>query len=141
MRAEEVGRALDACYDAVSSPELWQSALHDLASSLGATCAMFYPKDVADGATQVPSSTHYADLLEDYVAGQWYENHYRADRGWPLLELNPVTVVLEHDLSTEEERRRLATYNEFYLKWGYPGFAAIGSASRTRDGACRSCAR
>lgn len=126
MRGEAVQKALDACYEAVSEPELWQAALNDLAASLDAACAMFYPKDVNEGATLVPSSTHYSDLLEDYVAGGWYENHYRAERGWPLLEADPNTVVIEHDLASEEERRRLAHYHDFYLKWGYPGFAAIG---------------
>lgn len=126
MRAEAVHRALDACYEAVSEPELWQPALHALAASLDSACAMFYPKDVGERATLVPSSIHYADLLEDYVAGGWYDNHYRAERGWPLLERDPTAVVIEHDLATDDERRRLAHYNDFYLKWGYPGFAAIG---------------
>lgn len=126
MRADALHSALDACYEAVSEPELWQTALHDLASSLDSACAMFYPKDVGERATLVPSSVHYADLLEDYVAGGWYDNHYRAERGWPLLETHPTGVLIEHDLATDDERRKLAHYHDFYLKWGYPGFAAIG---------------
>ncbi|MCT7375811.1 helix-turn-helix transcriptional regulator [Chelativorans salis] len=76
-----------------------------------------------EDAARVPASRSYAELLEDYVQGGWYDNHYRAERGWPLLRTR--RYVLEQDLSTEEERRKLPHYNELYLRWGYPGFIAI----------------
>lgn len=123
MFGSDYERALEACYDAVADPAGWAGALDALARSLDSAAAMFYPKDVGAQATLVPSSIAYGDFLEDYVKGQWYENHYRAERGWPLILRKPV--VIEHDLATDEERRRLPHYNELYLKWGYPGFAAV----------------
>jgi DNA-binding CsgD family transcriptional regulator len=117
--------AVEACYDATADPGRWSSALDQLAWSVGATGAMFYPKDINENAGQVPSSTVYSELLEDYVEGEWFNNHYRAMRGWPLLEAGK-SVVIEHDLATDEERRRLPHYNELYLKWKLPAFAAIG---------------
>jgi DNA-binding CsgD family transcriptional regulator len=35
-------------------------------------------------------------------------------------------VVTEHDLSTDDERKRLVHYNELYLRHGFPGFAMVG---------------
>ncbi|WEX07523.1 hypothetical protein [Chelativorans sp. AA-79] len=126
MHGESYENALDICYEAVAFPELWSSALDRLAHALGATGAMFYPKDVNENATTVPSSSVYGGLLEDYVAGGWYLNHYRAIRGWNLFLSNRKSVIIEHDLASDEERKGLPHYNELYLKWGFPGFAAIG---------------
>lgn len=116
-------RAIDDCYEAIVEPEKWPDALQSLAGAAGADCAMFYPKDVNQDALRVPSSRSYAELLEHYVQGGWYQNHYRAERGWPLMRSR--RFVLEQHLSTEEERRTLRHYNELYLRWGYPGFIAI----------------
>lgn len=118
-------RALDECYAATIAPEYWPTALRNLVGVFGAADAMFYPKDVEAAAVAMPATATYTEFLEDYVAGEWYVDHYRADRGWPLLT-SGQTVVIEHDLASDEERRTLATYNDLYLKWGYSGFAAIG---------------
>ena len=118
-------RALDECYAATVAPDYWPTALRNLVGVFGAADAMFYPKDVEAAAVAMPATATYTEFLEDYVAGEWYVDHYRADRGWPLLN-SGRTVVIEHDLATDEERRKLATYNELYLKWGYSGFAAVG---------------
>jgi hypothetical protein len=44
----------------------------------------------------------------------------------PLLNARRA-VVIEHDLATGDERRKLPQYNELYLKWELPGFAMIGA--------------
>jgi DNA-binding CsgD family transcriptional regulator len=134
MRQEAIEKAIDACYDAVIMPETWPDALHGLARSLDAACAMFYPRnpdvasndprDPARPLQQVPASPEYNDLLQDYVREGWYLNHYRAERGLPLVD-SGRTVVVEHDLATDEERKRLRHYNELYLKRGFPGYAMI----------------
>ena len=125
MEEKQLNNAIDACYDAVFDPETWPDALHTLARSLNAVCSMFYPENHSGRFQSVPASRDYAPFLEDYVRNGWYENHYRADRGWPLLKRGKA-VIIEHDLASDEERRRLLHYNELYLKWGFPGFAAIG---------------
>ncbi len=122
--SERQERAIDGCYDAIAMPELWPAALDELASSLGAAAAMFFPKDFDQDSIRIPSSTRNNRLLEEYVAGQWYENDYRGIRGWPLL--SKQKVIIEHDLATDEERRKLPDFNELYLKWGLPGYAAVG---------------
>ncbi|EKF19151.1 LuxR family transcriptional regulator, partial [Nitratireductor pacificus pht-3B] len=126
FNGDDIGRALDACYDAVVLPDDWPLALQALSRSVGASAAMFFPKDVNENAAHMPASPDYVEFLEHYVRGGWYAGHYRSERGWPMLEKSPTAVVLEHDLATDEERRRLPHYNDLYLRWGYKGFAAIG---------------
>ena len=120
---DKLNLAIDACYDAVVDPETWPDALHALARSLNAACAMFYPETFTGPLS--PASRDYGDFLDAYMRGGWYLNHYRADRGWPLLKSGKA-VLFEHDLASDAERRRLRHYNELYLKWDYPGFAAVG---------------
>src|SRR5262245_48557453 len=96
---------------------------------------VFYPVNPTSGTgderdpgralEEMPMSPEYAPLIEEYVRNQWYLNHYRADRGRPLLE-SGRPVVLKHDMATDDERKRLAVYNELYLPWGFPGFAMTG---------------
>lgn len=125
MNHEHVERALDACYEAVAAPEAWRSALDDMCEAMDAAAIMFYPKDLNADTAPVPVSEAYDDFLPDFIAGGWYDGHYRSERGWPLLRQRE-TVLIEHQLATDEERKFLPHYNELYLPKGYPGFAAIG---------------
>lgn len=125
--------ALDLCYEAVTQPERWVAALDHLAEATGAAAAMFYPKNANETAAEQAVSTGYQGIIQDYVAGGWYEKHYRAERGWPLLARRRFTVVTEHDLATDDERRRLPHYNDLYLRWGFSGFAAIGFKVEEKD--------
>jgi DNA-binding CsgD family transcriptional regulator len=126
MDQEHIERALDACYEAVASPEAWRSALDTMCAAMDAAAIMFYPKDLNGDSAPVPCSEAYEDFLPDFIAGGWYDGHYRSERGWPLLQRSDTTVVIEHQLATDEERKFLPHYNELYLPKGYPGFAAIG---------------
>jgi DNA-binding CsgD family transcriptional regulator len=132
---EKIERALDACYDAVLAPETWPQALQMLARSLDAAAIMFYPFNSSGDTTDprdpnrrldlTPMSPEYVSLIEEYLRNQWYLNHYRAERGVPLLNSGRA-VVIEHDLATDEERKTLRPYNELYLPWGFPGYAMAG---------------
>jgi DNA-binding CsgD family transcriptional regulator len=134
-RSERVEQAVDACYEAVLVPETWSDALHGLARSLDAACLTFYPRNPDTSSDDprnpkrslldMPTSHDYRELLGEYVKNNWFLNHYRAERGLPLLDAGR-TVVIEDDLSTKEERRSLRQYNELYLPFGFPGFAMIG---------------
>ncbi len=135
MREEEISVAVDLCFDAVFLPDTWSQALHRLARAVDAACTMFYPRNPDRGSAdprnpnrsfnRLPTSPDYVDLLEEYTAKQWYLGHYRAVRGLPLLD-GGRPVVVEHDLATEEERKKLRHYNELYLPFGFPGFAMLG---------------
>lgn len=126
MDQQRIERALDACYEAVTAPEAWRSALDEMCVAIDAAGIMFYPKDLNADSAPVPVSEAYEDFLPDFMAGGWYDGHYRSERGWPLLRRPDTTVVIEHELATDEERKLLPHYNELYLRKGFPGFAAIG---------------
>lgn len=127
--------ALDACYQAIVSPDLWPDSLQSLATSIGASCLMFYarnpdpsghdPRNPGRRFDLLPASREYQGLLEEYIANQWYLNHYRAERGSRLLD-SGQSIVLEHDLASDDERKNLSHYNDLYLRFGYPGFAMTG---------------
>jgi len=122
---ERIEKAVNGCYEAVIAPETWPDALHKLSRAVDAACTMFYPKDADKAALEkVPASHDYTDFLDHYIKHRWYEGHYRGERGWPLLSRG--CVVIEHDLATDEERRRLRHYNELYLPFDFYGFAAVG---------------
>lgn len=135
MLDNRIERDIDACYEAVFDPARWTDTLHGLARSLDAACMMFYPGNPDASAsdprnpsrefTEMPSSRDYGDLLAEYLKNRWYLGHYRAERGIPLLRAGR-RVVTEHDLATDEERRRLRHYNELYMAFGFPGFAMVG---------------
>jgi DNA-binding CsgD family transcriptional regulator len=130
-----IDRAIDACYESIIAPDTWPDALHKLARSLDAACLMFYPRNPDTGShdprnpnrtvVAMPISNDYRDLLEEYLKNNWFLNHYRAERGFPLLDAGR-TVVIEHQLASDEERRRLRVYNELYIPFGFPGFAMMG---------------
>lgn len=122
---DAVEKAVAACYDAVVTPQSWADALHDLCRSLDAACMMFYP-DNADKSTleTLPISHDYKDFIDFYIEHKWYEGHYRAERGWPLMRQG--RTVIEHDLASDEERRKLRHYNELYLPFEFVGFAGVG---------------
>ncbi len=134
-RYKDIEKSLDACYEAILVPEKWPDALHKLSRALDAACVMFYPRnpDLASNDPRNPSrplmrmpiSHDYRDLLEEYTKNGWFLNHYRAERGLPLLD-SGRRVVIEDDISTKEERKHLLHYNELYLNFGFPGFAMIG---------------
>lgn len=134
MREDRIQAALDACYDAVITPTAWASALQNLASTVDAAAMMFYPLELRMDASdprnpdhvlsQAPMATGYQELIDEYERGAWYLDHYRAQRGLPLMKAGQH-VVIEHQLATDEERRRSRHYNELYLRFGFAGYAMV----------------
>jgi DNA-binding CsgD family transcriptional regulator len=121
----QIEAALDACYDAVVDPASWSDALHKLARSLDAACCMFYPQHPEDTLLQMPASHDFRDFLDEFVNDGWWLHDHRAERGWPLLKAGR-TVILEEDVASAEERRRLPAYNELYPRYELSWWAALG---------------
>jgi hypothetical protein len=112
---ERTERALEACHDAILAPIRWPSALQSLAESFGAASCMFYEHDRENSAAPVPMSeghVAFADRLTrnqahapDPHLGPYLQKCDSLRRaGW--------ASVLEHDLSTEDERRTIPFYPE-----------------------------
>jgi DNA-binding CsgD family transcriptional regulator len=112
---EKTERALEACHDAILAPTRWPSALQSLGESLGAASCMFFEHDRENSPAPAPMSeghVAFADRLTrnwahapDPHVGPYLQKCDSFQRaGW--------VSVLEHDLSTEDERRTIPFYPE-----------------------------
>ncbi|MFK0688791.1 helix-turn-helix transcriptional regulator [Mesorhizobium sp. IMUNJ 23033] len=103
-------RAIEACYDAVLAPAEWPRALQLLAESLGAESCTFFSDD-EEVPPKMPISTGHAEFHE-----LWLRNECNAPdphvRRAPALRRAGHTTLIEDQISTEEERRRLPYYQE-----------------------------
>lgn len=116
--------ALEECFDAVVDAELWPSAMQSLASALGVSAVSFHPKGIGADRARAPASNAYRDLLSEMLADGWQAQDVRARRGWPLAEQGR-TLILERDLSTPEERRRLPIYADLFARHDLAQFASL----------------
>jgi DNA-binding CsgD family transcriptional regulator len=112
---EKTERALEACHDAILAPARWPSALQSLGESLGAASCMFYEHDRENSPTPAPMSEEHV-AFADRLTRNW--DHAPDPHLGPYLQkCNSLrragwASVLEHNLSTEEERRTIPFYEE-----------------------------
>jgi DNA-binding CsgD family transcriptional regulator len=112
---EKTERALEACHDAILAPARWPLALQSLGESLGAASCMFYEHDRENSPAPAPMSEGHV-AFADRLTRNWA--HAPDPHVGPYLQkcnsLRRVgwASVLEHDLSTEEERRTIPFYEE-----------------------------
>jgi len=121
-------RAIDACYDAVLAPETWPAALDRLARCVDAVGATFYPVLRPVMLPHIPVSIEIEGVVEEFVRGGWWMQDYRAERALPLFLLGR-RVVVEDQITTQDERRRIPSYNEFFLRHRLPWWAAVSCRS------------
>ena len=111
--SERTERALEACYDAILAPARWSAAMQSLAESYGAASCTF--TDHQNLSAPVPMSEGHAAFADRWTRNQ---AHAPDPHAGPYLEQCTSymragwTSALEHDLSTEEERRTLPFFQE-----------------------------
>jgi DNA-binding CsgD family transcriptional regulator len=132
MDRQQIDAALEACYDAVVDPERWSDALHRLARSLGAVCCMFYPQYPGQTLLRMPASPDFKDFLDEFVRDGWWLDDHRADRGWPMFNAGR-SVLIEHDIATDEDRHTLPAYHELYYRHGLPWWAGLAFRASGRQ--------
>jgi DNA-binding CsgD family transcriptional regulator len=125
MASEAITQALDMLYEAAVIPDAWSGALHRFARATGSVGCCFYPQDPKVTDLRFPASPDEGDMLTDFFHGGWYRIDHRASRGWPLVESGRA-VILEHDIASDDERRRWPYYQEFLKRHDLPWWAAIG---------------
>jgi DNA-binding CsgD family transcriptional regulator len=107
-------RALEACYDAILAPSRWSTALQLLAESLGGVSCTFYEHD-RDSPASLPISTEHEAFNDLWARNQ---AHAPDPHVGPYLERCNVFIragygsAIEHQFSTEEERRTLPYFQE-----------------------------
>jgi DNA-binding CsgD family transcriptional regulator len=125
MQRDAINQALDRCYDAAFCSDDWSQSLQDLSLAANAAGAMFIPQIPDRSILDLPASCDYHDFLKVYVQNRWYENNHRV-KVWDIIRRRRNVAIVEDDLSTPEERKKLVSYNEYYLRNGFYGFAAAG---------------
>lgn len=132
IRPDELTLAVDLLYGAILGGENAGAALDSLAHSMNAASCFFYPKVGAEILPQFPLAATMQPVLDEFVRDGWYLHDLRAQRGWRLAE-SGRNVVLEQDVSTEEERKRLPYYQEFLRRHRMGWWAGVGFAANGRD--------
>jgi DNA-binding CsgD family transcriptional regulator len=104
-------RALEACNDAVLESHRWPSALQLLAESLGAASCTFYTRHPMETPLQlrVPVSTAHEEFADLWLRN---EAHARCPHIEKYQAIAFRDAVVEHQISTEEERKKQLYYRE-----------------------------
>lgn len=122
---QETARALLDLYQATAEPDHWPVALKTLASSIGAAGCILIPKDPELIEVGFPVSRGLEDVMSAFVAQGWHRRDIRADRGWPMFARG-AKVLVEDDLTTDEERSRSPYHQELFRPFGLPWWAGVG---------------
>lgn len=120
----ELQIAVQGLYDAVVMPETWPAALHNFARATNSVGCLFFPQNQAEAIVQLPVSPDIRDFIQTFVSEGWHHEDIRAIRSWPLAVAGKV-ILTDDDISTAEERKRSAYFQEFHGRWRLPNWGAI----------------
>ncbi len=131
--SEGTERALEACSDAILAPTRWASALQSLAESFGAASCHIFEHDRENSPAPAPMSDGHVAFADRWARNQ---AHAPDPHIGPYLQKCTSFIragrvsALEHDLSTEEERRTLPYFEETARpegrEWLAIGFFSVG---------------
>jgi DNA-binding CsgD family transcriptional regulator len=117
--------AIEDCYDATLTPALWPEALQRLGESVGAlSCNLFSHAEGQDPG-KLPISSAHEQFAELWARNQEFAPMPHIQRCGRLYGLGREFLV-EHDISTEEERLTLPYYHETAGPGGRDWFAGTG---------------
>ena len=104
--------ALACCLDAVADPLGWGPALQRLGESLGAESCTFCSADLQQlSALVMPISTGHGEFAELWLRNECHAPDPHFDL-WRYRPHKASAVILENQISTDDERRTLPYYQE-----------------------------
>lgn len=124
MESEAIALASAALYEAATTPEAWPDALHQFARATGSVGCRLRPVLWRPDDVPFPASPDIQGFLKDFVSEGWVRTDPRTRLGMPFVE-SGRSVVLEHDITTGEERRRSPFYQTLSRRHDLPWWAAI----------------
>lgn len=130
MGEKDNGLDLEKLYNVVVAPETWPDVLNDIARSANAVGACLATDVGSKTLIARPVSPELVAPIDDFLDSGWYKRDLRGYRAWPLLRQGRK-VLIEHDVSTEQERRNSAYHNEWLRPWDLPWWGTLGFS---RDG-------
>jgi DNA-binding CsgD family transcriptional regulator len=122
---ERTERAIEACYDATLTPALWPDALQRLGESVGALSCSLYCHARKQRPVKLPMSSAHERFAEIWLRNQEFAPDPHVDRCGRLYGLGRK-FLLEHDVSTEEERLTLPHYQETARPGRREWYAGVG---------------
>jgi DNA-binding CsgD family transcriptional regulator len=72
----------------------------------------------------IPASPDLKECLTAYIDEGWWKTDHRASRTWPRAD-SGQTVILEHDIVSEDELQCLPVYHELYGRFDLPWWGAL----------------
>lgn len=124
MLPDRLRAAVDTIYEAGYDRAHWQAGLAQLCAAIGSRNALTVPRVAAEETLHLPYSEGLEDFAQEFVAGGWYLRDLRAQRGWPLTDRGQK-IVLEQDITTEDDHRREPMYQELLRPHGQWRWAGI----------------
>ena len=125
MEIRTVNDAFSALTEAALSPGAWPEALDQLAGALGGVGGVLIPRDPQKTALGFPTARSVEDAMAAFIKEGWYLHDIRGQRAWPRFATG-TPVVVEQELTTPEERRSLAYYQDFFGAFDLPWCCGIG---------------
>jgi DNA-binding CsgD family transcriptional regulator len=124
MESEAIALASAALYEAAATPDAWPGALQGMARATGSVGCRLRPVHLRPEDVAFPASPDIQGFLKDFASEGWLRADLRTLRGASLAE-SGRSVVIEHDVTTEEERRRSPFYQTLSRRHDLPWWAAI----------------
>lgn len=132
IHPENLHLAIDELYAAFLSGDAGLEAFEPLAQALNTAGCMFYQRDGGTGLLRLPISEGLLPCMNDYVRDAWYLRDPHAARGWPLVDAG-YSVVLAHDIATDEERKKLPLYQELLRDHHFAWWAGIAFKTNSQN--------
>jgi DNA-binding CsgD family transcriptional regulator len=108
--------------DAVIDPATWPAIMDEISAAVGATGAGLLQSDVR--TPDIPRSAGVDEGFRAYFAEGWHASDIRAERGVPLA-MAGERIIIDQDIVTAEEIKRLPFYTELLAPRGLGWFAAV----------------
>ncbi len=118
--------AIADLYAAILSPAGWSRALQELARSVDSVGLVVFPpyaSGISRTFLQLPASPDLREPMAAFVDEGWALQDHRAMRARRLLSRGRE-VIYEHDVASDEDRKTIPVYHEFYRRFDMPWFAA-----------------
>jgi len=113
-------------YESAVQPQLWQSALADLASAVDAEGVIMIDRRREGGVSCVWSNS-VDEQMNAFVRNGWWNRNYRFERGMSLVRKNGV--ITESMLCSSQELDREPLQGEFLDRFGLRWFAGLSVVS------------
>jgi|SRR5579884_1286479 len=121
--ADRLMRVSKRLGDAAVDPAIWPEIMQEICTAAGARGAVLLQADVR--TSDVPRTASVDEYVQSYFAEGWHMRDIRAERCVPRL-MAGEKVLLDQDIVTPDEIRRVGLYRESLVPHGLQWFAAVG---------------